>query len=164
MTHEKKVAGPPEFETSEDRFEHDMEELEAPPWRKNKTTVIIALVIFVIVGAGLTYLFMTEKKQVKSVVPIVMQIDVLEPRPGKLGNTPTKFRWETVSSTKYYSFVLSAKGSTTILIQRASNLPSVTLTQEELSRISKGVSYVWTVQAFSDIGKVLGRCESAFDL
>ena len=164
MPHEKKVAGPPEYETPEDRFEHDIEELEAPPWRKNKTTVIVALIIFVVVGSGITYLFMTEKKQVKSVGPVVMQIDVLEPRPGKLGNTPTKFRWESVSNTKYYSFVLSGKGASSMLIQRASNVPSITLTQDELSRLVKGASYVWTVQAYSDIGKVLGRSESAFDL
>ncbi len=164
MSHEKTAAGPPAFESPEDRFEHDIEELEAPPWHHNARMIVIATIIFVAVAAGITYLFMTEKKVVKPVGPVVMQIDALEPRPGKLGNTPTKFRWEAVASTKYYSFVLTGKGSDSVLIQRASNAPSITLTPEELNRLAKGASYVWKVQAFSDIGKVLGRCESAFDL
>lgn len=164
MTHEKK-ATPPEILTPEDRFEHDMEELEAPSWRHNPTLVVAIIVLVVIAGVGITYLFMThEAKPLKPTGPVVMQIDVLEPRPGKLGNTPTKFRWEGVSSTKYYSFSLSGKGAQSALIQRATNGPSITLTQEELSRMVKGVSYVWKVEAFSDMGKVLGRCESAFDL
>ena len=163
MSHEKNVT-PPQDETPEDRFEHDIEELEAPPWRHNAKLIVIMIVLVVIVGAGVTYLFMTEKQQVKQTGPVVMQIDVLEPRPGKLGNTPTKFRWEGVSSTKYYSFSLSGKGAQSALIQRATNAPSVTLTPEELNRLAKGASYVWKVEAFSEIGKVLGRCESSFDL
>jgi hypothetical protein len=164
MSDEKKTT-PGQDESPEDRFEHDIEELEAPSWRHNPTLVIAVLVVVVVVGLGITYLFMTEKKQVKPTAgTVVMQIDALEPRPGKLGNTPTKFRWEGVSNTKYYAFALMGKGAPTPVIQRATNGPSITLTQEELGRMVKGGSYVWRVEAYSDIGKVLGRCESAFEL
>ncbi len=164
MSQDETATGRPDYESPEDRFEHDIEELESPSWHRNKTLIGLVLVIVVLVGAGITYLFMTEKKQVKPTGPIVMAIDVLEPRPGKLGNTPTKFRWETVSKTKYYSFVLSVKGTDFVVTQRASNAPSLSLTQEELNRLTKGQSYTLKVQAFSDTGAILGRGESSFDL
>ncbi len=164
MSQDKTVSGRDEYESPEDRFEHDIEELESPSWHRNKVLIGLVLVIVVLVGAGITYLFMTEKKQVKPTGPLVMSIDVLEPRPGKLSNTPSKFRWETVSKTKYYSFVLSLKGTDMVLTQRASNTPSVTLTPEERDRLLKGKSYTFKVQAFSDTGSILGRAESSFDL
>ncbi len=164
MSQDKTVAGHEEYESPEDRFEHDIEELESPSWHRNKTLIGLVLVIVVLVGAGITYLFMTETKQVKPMGPIVMTIDMLEPRPGKLSNTPTTFRWETVSKTKYYSFVLSVKGTEANVTQRSTNTPSVKLTPDELSRMIKGKSYTFKVQAFSDLGAILGRGESSFDL
>ena len=163
MPDEKTTAAAP-GESSEDRFEHDIEELEASSWRHNPTLIIAVLVLVVIVGAGITYLFMTEKQQLKPSGPVVMQIELLEPRPGRLGNTPTKFRWETISGTKYYSFVLSGKGADSALLQRAPVNPSVVLNPDELNRLVKGGSYVWKVVAFSDTGKVLARGDAAFDL
>ncbi len=158
------VVASPENETSEDRFERDIEELEASNWRHNPTLIIAVIALVILVGAGITYLFMTEKQRAKPMGPVVMQIEMLEPRPGKLSNTPTRFRWETVSSTKYYSFALSGKGTSSVLIQRAASNASITLTSEELNRLVKGGSYVWKVEAYSDIGKVLGRGDAAFDL
>ncbi len=161
---EEKITAAPQNETSEDRFEHDIEALEASSWRHNTTLIVAVLVLVVIVGAGITFLFMTEKQQVKPTGPVAMQIEMLEPRAGKLGNTPTKFRWETISGTKYYSFALSGKGAESALLQRAPVNPGLTLIPEELNRLAKGASYVWKVVAFSDTGKVLARGEATFDL
>jgi len=161
---DEKITVAPQGETSEDRFERDMEELEAPNWHRNRTLIVMVLALIVVVGAGITYLFMTEKKQIKPTGPVVMQIEILEPRPGKLSNTPTRFRWETVSATKYYSCSLTVTGAAVALIQRASNGPSITLTAEEQSRMAKGASYVWKVDAYGDTGKILAHGESSFDL
>jgi hypothetical protein len=161
---DEKITATPQDESSEDRFEHEIEELEANAWRHNPTLIVTVLALVVIVGAGITYLFMTEKKQNKPTGPIVMQIEMLEPRSGTLSNTPTKFRWETISGTKYYSFTLSGKGVASALFQRAPVNPSVTLTPDEVNRLAKGAGYTWKVEAFSDTGKVLARGESAFDL
>jgi hypothetical protein len=162
---EDKIHATPQDESPEDRFEHEIEELESSSFRHNPTLIVAVLVLIVIVGAGITYLFMTEeKKRVKPTGPVVMQIETLEPRSGTLSNTPTKFRWETISATKYYSFTLSGKGAQSALLQRATVSPSVTLTPEELNRLAKGASYTWKVEAFSDTGKVLARGEAAFDL
>jgi hypothetical protein len=161
---DEKITTTPQQESSEDRFEHEIEELETSAWHHNPTLVVLVLALVVVVGAGITYLFMTEKKQVKPTGPVVMQLEMIEPRPGKLGNTPTKFRWETISATKYYSFSLSGKGAASALLQRSSSSTSVSLTPEELSRLVKGASYTWKVEAYSDTGKVLARGESAFDL
>lgn len=161
---DEKTGTTPHYETPEDRFEKDMEELEAPGWRYNRKLVVTVLALIIVFGVGITYLFMTEKQKIKPVGPTVMQIELLEPRPGKLANTPTKFRWETISSTKYYSFTLAGKASGTVVVQRASNVPSITLTVLELPQLIKGITYVWKVDAYADTGKILGHGEATFDL
>jgi len=151
-------------ESPEDRFERDIEELEAPTWRTNKTQLVALLVLLVVAAIFITFLATRERRKPKADVASVMAMELIEPRPGKLSNTPTKFRWETISGTKYYAFTVSAKDATSVLIQRAPSNPSVTLTQEELARLAKGLSYTWTVEAYSDTGKPLARAQGAFEL
>ena len=151
-------------ESPEDRFERDIEELEAPAWRTNKTQLVALIVLLVAATAAIAFLVTRERAKPKTAVASIMTMELIEPRPGKLSNTPTRFRWETISGTKYYSFAVSAKDATSVLIQRAPSNPSVTLTPEELARLAKGLAYTWSVEAYSDTGKPLARAQGAFEL
>ncbi len=162
MSEDKNAGMQPD--SPEDQFERDIEQLEAPTWRTNKTQLVALIVLFVIAAIVIAFLATREKQQIKPTAPAVVSIDLIEPRSGKLSNTPTKFRWETVSGTKYYSFSLTVKGSPSTLIQRAPSQPLLTLTPEELDRLAKGLSYSWTVEAFSDVGTLMARGSGSFDL
>ncbi len=162
MSDDKKAGMQPE--SPEDQFERDIEELEAPTWRTNKTQLVALIILFVIAAIVVAFLATREKQQIKPAAPAVVSIDLIEPRSGKLSNTPTKFRWETVSGTKYYSFALTVKGGGSTLVQRAPSQPQLTLTPEEHDRLAKGLSYDWSVEAFSDVGTLLARGSGSFDL
>ena len=152
-------------ESPEDRFEHDIEELEAPSWRKNKTQLVALIVLLAVAVIAIVWVANQERaKSPKAGAPEIMTMELLEPLPGKLSNTPTKFRWETISGTKYYAFTISPKDGDSVLIQRAPSNPSVTLTPEELGTLSKGAAYTWTVESYSDIGKVLAKAKGSFEL
>lgn len=152
------------LESPEERFEHDIEELESPSWRKNKTQLVALMILVVVAAALIFWMAQREKPKITQAGPAVTQIDVIEPRPGKLSNTPTKFRWEALSGTKYYAFSLSGKGAPSPLVRRSPSNPTVTLTPDEQNRLVKGSSYTWMIESFSDTGKILGRGEGAFDL
>jgi hypothetical protein len=152
-------------ESPEDRFERDIEELEAPTWRTNKTQLVALIVLLIAAAAFVTFLATRERaKTGKAAVPSIMAMELIEPRPGKLSNTPTKFRWETISGTKYYAFSLTPKNASSVLIQRAPSNPTITLTPEELGRLEKGASYAWGVEAYSDTGKLLAKGQAAFEM
>jgi hypothetical protein len=155
-----------EQETPEDRFEREIEELEAPSWRRDKTQIFVWILLVVIVAIGVAWMVTRERQQLqaKASAPTTLRIEMLEPRPGRLTNTPTKFRWEVVSGTKYYAFRLTEQGRDAPVIERAATLNKVELTPEEAGRLLKGKTYLFEVLAYSDLGKIQGQAQGKYDL
>ncbi len=160
---DKKAPANPEMESPEERFEKEIEELEAPSWRKNRSQLIAIIVLIVVVAAGIYVLTQFQSKPVQVAKgPSVLPIEMKEPKLGKLTSAPTKFRWETISDTKYYGFRILAGGSP--VIERAATNPTVTLTDDEVKKLTAGRAYKWEVQAYSEQGRTLGRGEGSFEL
>lgn len=163
MPDEKKAA--PQMETAEDRFEHEIEDLEAPNWKKSKSQIFVVIGLSLVVVAVLYFMVTAErKKQAAPKGPEFLHVEMLEPRGGKLANIPGKFKWEVISGTKYYSFRVGVQGRSSFLIERSASHNAVELTSEEKTKLARGATYTWTLEAYSDQGKILAKGQGSFEL
>jgi len=158
------AGNPPEKETHEERFQHDIEELEAGSgW---KGILRGALIVGLALGAVLAVYFTVGKKPPppRLTTKGTVFIEPLEPARGKLSSPPTTFRWETVSGRSDYVFRLLEKGNPVPLAERTVRESKVSLLPDEAGRLARGKSYIWSVDARGSDGKILGSGRGSFDL
>lgn len=155
----------PHTEAPEDHIEKELEELEAPNWRKRPAELITMLVLAAVVVVAIWAVSKVErKKPVASTAPAVLSLELLEPKAGRQASPPTVFRWESISGTKYYAFRVVGKGAGGALIERSASRTEVRLTPEETARLRAGATYVFLVQAMSDTGRLLAEGRREFEL
>ena len=155
---------PPQEETSEDRFEHQIEELEGVGAPRKWGWWIVVGILLAGIAAVLIFVKPPPKTPAASAAKGVPQLDLTLPRPGTLASPPAQFRWESVSGRFNYSFRLNVLGSQTPLVDRTVRESTLDLTPEETARLTKGRSYVWEVAALTKQGTKLAAGQSYFDL
>jgi hypothetical protein len=155
---------PPPVETSVDRFEHDMEELEEKTghfkWGR------WAFIVVAIVGVMAAVYFMGNGAPPPP-VSRVQQAPLLEldqPHGGKLSSTPRQFSWESVQGRDFYAFKVMRRNEETPIIERTSKERTVALTAEEAALMTAGGRYTWQVEARTKQGKVLAAGRLNFEL
>jgi len=160
----RRAENPPPNETHEDRFQHDIEELEkGSGWRAIVRGIVVVAVSLAAVIA-VYYVVGKKPPPPRMTAKGALYIEPLEPAGGKLSAVPTTFRWESVAGRKDYRFQLLQKGNPIPLVERSVLEASATLTPDEASRLTRGASYIWVVEARGADGKVLGSGRGFFDL
>ena len=155
---------PPQEETSEDRFEHQIEELEGVGGPRRWGRWIGGAILLAGIAAVLIFVKPPPKTPGGSATKGIPQLDLALPRPGKLDSPPVQFRWESVSGKFNYSFRLNVLGGQTPLVEKTVKESTLDLTAEEAARLTKGRSYVWEVAALTKQGTKLAAGQSYFDL
>ena len=151
-------------ETSVDRFEHEIEELEGATGGRKWGRWVLGIIVLAGAIALLVLMPESQKSPLSSAVRGAASLDLMEPRPGKLSSPPKQFRWESVSGRQSYSFRLSVMGSQSPLIDRTVKDVSIELSAEEFAKLTPGHSYVWQVEALAKQGQKLAAGQSYFDL
>lgn len=155
---------PSQEETSEDRFEHQIEELEGVGAPRRWGRWIGGVILLAGIAAVLIFVKPPPKTPGASALKGILQLDLALPKPGKLDSPPVQFRWESVSGKFNYSFRLNVLGSQTPLVERTVKESRLDLTPEETALLTKGRSYVWEVAALTRQGTRLAAGQSYFDL
>jgi len=152
--------------TPEDRLQHDIEELESGSgWRAVVRWLVVIVLALVVVGA----LYYTASGRKPAPAPRMTStgsfiIETQAPPRGKLDTPPTKFKWESISGRTDYMFQILEKGVPKSVVERSVRENSAELTADEASRLIKGTTYIWVVDARGTDGKVMGSGRSWFDL
>ena len=155
---------PDAAETSVERFEHEIEELEGVG-RKNRWVYWVVGII--LAGAAAVILIIAgnqppPKAKVEA-LGNTPPLELMVPRPGKQDAAPIDFRWESVSGRNNYLFKLVRRDTSTTIMDRTLKETSVRLTPEEASKLVKGGSYQWQVEAVSKTGTRLAAGKSNFE-
>lgn len=157
-------AGPSETETGVDIFEHEMAELEQSPLKDRKMHFLAvglgALAVTISLGAA----FFVLTKRTTPNVSTVMNIEVVEPRGGRLSARPTRFEWESIAKTRSYVVTVRERGGSSDLIVRETTSTSIELAPREEARLVMGGRYIWRVRAGSFDGWTLAEGGGAFSL
>lgn len=158
--------GPPERETSEDRFLHEIEELEHPSGWGPKIRMLIVIVV-VVAGVAAGVYVSSGKRQGRIATPTKgsgVTIETVAPLRGRLQAPPTRFQWESISGRDHYLFRVTARGEPKPLVERLVRDNKTELTAEEAASIVPGKSYAWEVVARTKEGATLGTGRSSFEL
>ena len=161
---EKRTSSPPKIETHEDRFQHDIEELEGGSGFKGFLRGLVIIVLAV--GVVVVMYFSAGKKPPAPRMSAkgTVMIDILEPAKGRLSLPPTHFKWESIAGRNDYMFRLLQKGNPKPLVERSVRDNSTDLSADEASRLVQGSGYIWEVEARTKDGKTLGSGRGFFDL
>ncbi len=161
---DRRAANPRGKETHEERFQHDIEELEAGSGWKGilRGVVIVGLAVGAVVAIYLTVGKKPPAPRLSAKGSVI--IEPFEPQNGKLSSVPLTFRWEAVSGRSDYVFRVLEKGNPTPLVERTVRENKVSLLPDEAGRLARGTSYLWSVEARGSDGKVLGSGRGFFDL
>src|SRR5262245_16212990 len=154
---------PPPHETHEDRFQHDIEELEAGSGWKGilRGSLIVAVSL---AAAAVVYYAVGRKPPAPRITSQgTVIIEPLEPTSGKLSAAPTTFRWEAVAGRRDYVFKVLQKGNPIPIVDRSVLESKTSLSPDEIGRLVRGTSYIWVVEARGSDGKVLGSGLGFFD-
>ena len=165
MAHEPGGPSQTESETTVDRFEHEIEDLEQT--RTLRQVILYSgvgvIVATAIVGAFLIGSKLQELKSDGSRQAIV-SIDTFEPKPTSLPEKPAVFRWESILGATSYVVRIQEEGQTTDLIARETNSNWLQLTPDEQAHLIMGGRYTWSVRARGKEGWPIGEGGSRFSL
>lgn len=126
---------------------------------------LLGIVLLVVAGAAYYGLAdRTKGKRAPGLASSGAIIDLSEPRGGRLAQPPSRFAWESISGRYDYRFVLNAEGQSVPLVDRAVRQASVDLKPEELTLLTAGRSYSWTVTARQQDRSVLATGQGRFQL
>ena len=125
-----------------------------------------AVLLLVLGGVALVvWSSMAPQSKAESYIPWApLVIDVTAPPRVTLDAAPSHFAWDSIAGRYQYLFRVYVKGTSDALLERVVTSPSLDLTTEELARIPRGKSLVWTVVAQGRDGKALAAGQSTFDL
>lgn len=153
-----------EIEDTVDRFEHEIEELEAPMGHSVRQWVFGLAAAALLVGAFLVGSFFMNKKNANaSNIPGLPTIEMMEPRRGALPAVPYMFRWEAINNANKYFVRVSNEGSSEDLFTRESKAPQMQLTPEERAKFGQGGRFTWSVEARTKGGTPLALGKSVFN-
>ena len=93
-----------------------------------------------------------------------LNIDVTAPPRVLLDAPPSHFGWDSIAGRYQYLFRVYVQGTSDPFLERVVTSPSLDLTADELARIPRGKSFVWTVVAQGRDGAPLAAGQSTFDL
>jgi hypothetical protein len=152
-----------EVESTLDRFEHEIEDLEKPMGMGPRQWLVGVAVMAAIVGAFLIGSMM-QWKQADASRPAVTVIETIQPRSGLLYEKPTIFQWDSVARTSNYVLSIREYQGNRDLIVKQTPTSTIELTEDEVGRLAKGGRYQWTVQARSAEGWTIGEGNGSFSL
>jgi hypothetical protein len=152
-----------EVESTVDRFEHEIEELEQPLGLSARQWIVGVAVMAGIVGAFLLGSYLQAKKADAS-RPAILVIETISPRSGLLYEKPTRFQWDSISRTSQYVLSIREYQGDRDLIIRETPTSTIELTEDEVGRLAKGGRYQWKVLARSSDGWTIGEGNSSFSL
>lgn len=163
MSHDPAKGPDTEVESTVDRFEHDMEDLEQPIGHGARMWLVGIAVMAAIVGSFLLGSMLQAKKADASRSAIVA-IEIHEPRSGLLADKPTRFQWDSISRTSQYVLSIREYQGDRDLIIRETPTSTVELTEDEVGRLARGGRYQWRVLARSSEGWTIGEGNGSFSL
>ena len=153
-----------EVESTLDRFEHEIEELEQPLGLSARQWIVGIAVMAGIVGAFLLGAVMQQWKKGDPSRSAIVVIETISPRTGLLGEKPVRFQWDSISRTSRYVLSIREYQSDRDLIVRETVTSTIELTEDEVGRLAKGGRYQWKVLARSSEGWTIGEGNSSFSL
>ena len=152
-----------EVESTVDRFEHEIEDLERPMGMGPRQWLVGVAIMAAIVGAFLVGSWM-QWKQPDASKPNIAVIETIQPRSGLLSDRPTTFQWDSVARTSRYVLSIREYQGNSDLIVKETPTSTVELTEAEVSRLAKGGRYQWNVKARSSEGWTIGEGNGSFSL
>jgi len=152
-----------EVESTVDRFEHEIEDLEKPMAIGPRQWIVGVAVMAAIVGAFLIGSKM-QWKTADASKPVVTVIEIVSPRTGLLDARPTTFQWDSVARTSRYVLSIREYQGNSDLIVKETPTSTVELTEDEANRLAKGGRYQWKVEARSSEGWTIGLGNGSFSL
>jgi hypothetical protein len=152
-----------EVESTVDRFEHEIEDLEKPMGIGPRQWMVGIAVMAAIVGAFLIGSTLQRKKTDAS-KPAITVIETRMPRTGLLSEKPTTFQWDSVARTSQYVLSIREYQGNNDLIVKETPTSTIELTEDEVGRLAKGGRYQWKVEARSEDGWTIGLGNGSFSL
>ena len=143
-----------EAETTVDRFEHEIQQLEEPLGHSARQWLVAVAVAAALVCAFFLGSMIQSKKSVDPSSLAIASIDTLEPQPAVLSEKPTRFRWESLSGATRYMLTIREAGGDQDLIVKEAQGSFVELGPDEVAKLAKGGRYQWMVRALSRQGTI----------
>ena len=141
----------------------ELEGLNKPRWPK----ILLGIVALAVIGGLYYYYGVYRKPSERSWIATTtsgVQIELREPRAGKLTGAPSRLAWESISGRHDYLVKLYLRGERDPLFERATRNSTLDLKPEETGLITPGKAYVWTVQARDTTRRELASGQSWFEV